>query len=143
MENHFIFHHLIQKLFHQKDIVFHLFFVEDLGAWYSSHTLYSCPSAWKKTHIFLLNRNIIFNLFYSLTLVIFFACFIRNSNDDEEMIKHIDNNKHWNLILKEKFFHLNRDRFNQFNKVQLKEVRQQCLKEIKIWSIIYHVYIFY
>ncbi|CAF1050691.1 unnamed protein product [Rotaria sordida] len=79
--------------------------------------------------------------FYKVPLVdavIFFACFIRNSNDDK-MIKHIDNNKHSNLILNDKFFHLNRDRFNQLNKVQLKEARQQSLKEIKMWSIIYDV----
>ncbi|CAF3980133.1 unnamed protein product [Rotaria sp. Silwood2] len=82
---------------------------------------------------------------------IFFACFLRNSNEDEETNEYIDDNR-IDLNNNEDYLHsIEYDSLcnsqsgklmNRLNKNELANARQYRLKEIRMWSIIREFFIY-
>lgn len=80
-------------------------------------------------------------------MAIFFACFIRKSDHDKEAAEYLDDNIELNLGDDEEylqsinarstpFSHRSYTRVNRLAKEELNHIRQQRLRELKMWSMI-------
>jgi len=79
-------------------------------------------------------------------LAVFFAVFIRNLNDDEEMTEHIDGTHYVSLMENKEQHHRNtvnsvfisrsHARANRLTKSEVEEARNRRLRDVQMWSII-------